>query len=88
MPASWDKWKPISRRDKMALLAIGVILIAWDVFAVIQIPYNLLPGSDSVPGIFFGLAGPAVFGFGALYFAIRTPIDKAEPKGRDKATRH
>ncbi|GAB3562894.1 hypothetical protein [Spelaeicoccus albus] len=80
MAASWDKWKPISRRDKMGMLTIGIVLIAWDILAVILIPYNILPGSNSAVGIFFGLAAPAVFGFMALYFAFRSPLEK--PKGR------
>lgn len=84
MAASWDKWKPISRSDKMWMLTIGIVLIAWDILAVILIPYNILPGSNSAVGIFFGLAAPAVFGFMALYFALRSPVEN--PKGKSGGT--
>lgn len=76
MPASWDKWKPLARRDKMWMLTIGIVLIVWDIIAIITIPYHWLPGSDNAVGIFFGLAGPAVFGIMALYFAARSPTEK------------
>lgn len=85
MSKSWDTWKPISRRDRAGMLTIGIVLIAWDILAVILIPYHWLPGSDNPVGIFFGLAAPAVFGFMALYFAIRSPLKRPKSQANNKA---
>lgn len=84
MAASWDKWKPMARSDKMWMLTIGIVLILWDILAIIMIPYHWLPGSDNAVGIFFGLTAPAVFGIMALYFALRSPTEKRSPRIKNR----